>query len=172
MIPDDCIFKTRKDVDENGQLMGTCAQAAIAYITGRSVSEVLSIWKNKYHLRFENWSNWRDIRKYLENEGYQVRYRKHSFCPLDTFVPYTLIARIQWIGEGDNKDKPFYGYSHWSEAARHTHFIAIQGSYFFSDYEGERPIKDLAFYLLESDGVITSLMQVSKCGNSGNRERI
>jgi hypothetical protein len=167
MIPEDSIYKTGKEVDENGQRIGTCAQASIAYVTGHSIAEVLSIWKFKHHLKFENWSNWRDIRKYLENEGYVVKYRKLPFCPLDVFVPHTLIARVQWIGDGDNKDKPFYGYPHWSEATRHTHFIAIQQGYFFCNTEGEKPIKNLAFYLLEGDGVITSLMEITKTNGGG-----
>ena len=95
---------------------------------------------------------------------------------LNTLIPrccetnYYYILRVQWLGDKENKEKPFYGYGHWSEASAHTHFIVVHNGKFFCNEDGWFDINELEDYLGDKEveggtqlgGVVTSAMRVIK----------
>ncbi len=99
------------------------------------------------------------MRYYLEARGYKVKLKRKENLEFENNSFYIL--RIQWIGEGNKKDKPFYGWSHWSEATSHTHFIVVYKNQFFCNEEGLFNVNNLNEYL-EDYGVITSAMEIRK----------
>ena len=155
-------FKTPKDNElmtekykiEKG---GICGQSCLAVIEKSSIQEVMDNW-NKLDMEFKGWSGWRQLSSYLKNRGFSVKQKNK----LDSFSPNaSYIARVQWIGEGEKKEKPFYGWGHWSQASAYTHFIVIvKDQQFFCNETGWDSISNLQSYLRENNGLITSYLEV------------
>jgi len=167
-IPKDVEKMTKKYKIDKG---GICGQSCLAVIENSTIKEVMKNWE-KLGLEFKGWSGWKQLREYLEKRGYKVkqeRFNKNKFWNMDKDIFY--IARVQWLGNNElKKDKPFYGYNHWTEASAHTHFIVINDWRVFCNEDGEFPFVKLKDYLksfIEGDllyqgGVITSLMVITK----------
>ena len=69
--------------------------------------------------------------------------------------------RVQWFGEKEDKEKPYYGWGHWSEASAHTHFIVVENNKkFFCNEDGWFDISELKGYL-NNEATITSAMEIS-----------
>lgn len=152
--PIDCELMTKKYLIDKG---GICGQSCLAVIEGIPIQNILDNWK-KMGIEFKGYSGWRQLREYLEKRGYKVKLlRKDSWGDFnkEDFV----ICRVQWIGEGDKKDKPFYGWCYWIEASAHTHFIVCHNNQFFCNETGI--FTDLENYL-NTEGIITSLMRITK----------
>lgn len=146
---------------------GICGQACLAVITRSSIQSILDQWKSQ-GMEFKGWSGWRQLRKYLEAEGFKVKQVRGTF----TCDPEKLyIARVQWLGDGDKKEKPFYGWNHWSEATAYTHFVAIEDWKFFCNETGWGDYAEFDQYLEDNRGVVTSYMEITPqtCGNCGLR---
>ena len=156
-IPTDNEEMTKHYAKNPGE--GCCGQAAIAIIEGLTIQEVMNNWES-FGLDFKGWSGWKQIKDYLKERGYVVTQKNN----LKEYEPcYSYIARVQWLGQGEKKEKPFYGHGHWSKATAHTHFIAIlQNKYFFCNETGLSRIKHLSDYLINNQGVITSHMEIIK----------
>ena len=151
-IPNDVKEMTEKYLIDKG---GICGQSCLAVIEGISIEEVLCNWK-KFGMEFKGYSGWKQLREYLENRGYEIKllrkdnwgdFNKNDYC----------ILRIQWTGEGEKKEKPFYGWGHWTEASAHTHFIVVHNNQFFCNEDGLFNMDNLEEYL--NGGVITSIMR-------------
>ncbi len=154
-IPNDCKEMTEKYLIDKG---GICGQACLSVIENISIKSVLENWES-LGLEFKGWSGWKQLREYLEKKGYEVKLlRKDNFGDFEKedFV----ICRVQWIGEKENKEKPFYGWGHWTAASAHTHFIVINQNQFFCNEDGLFPINKLEEYL--GDAIITSMMRIKK----------
>jgi len=144
---------TKKYKSENG---GICGQACLAVITRSSIRAVLDMWEYQ-GLVFKGWSGWKQLRKYLEKLGYSVKQINGKF----QYNPERYyIARVQWLGDGNKKDKPFYGWNHWSVASAYTHFIIIEKFRFFCNETGWDDYSNLRKYLIENKGVITSYLEI------------
>ncbi len=152
-IPKDVKQTTEKYKIEKG---GICGQSCLAVIENISVQNILDNWV-EMGIEFKGWSGWKQLREYLEKRGYQVKLKKKDVIfKKNNFY----ILRVQWIGEKENKEKPFYGWGHWSEASAHTHFIVVFNKKFFCNEDGLFDIKDLDKYL-NTEGVITSAMEIN-----------
>ena len=160
--PQDTEQMTKKMRIEKG---GICGQACLAVIEKSSIKCVLDNWKSM-GLEFKGWSGWKQLREYLEKRNYQVKLKRMS--NLGTFnYNYFYILRVQWLGEGTKKEKPFYGYGHWAEASANTHFIIVhQGNIFCNEAGGW--FDDLDYYVRENNAVITSAMEI-KSKRSSNK---
>ena len=66
------------------------------------------------------------------------------------------------MGDGEEKEKPFYGWGYWNEAAACTHFIVITAKEFICNGSGVLKKDYLERYLERGDGVITLLIAVWK----------
>ncbi len=137
---------------------GICGQSCLAVIEGISIKEVLENWDD-LGMEFKGWSGWKQLREYLEKRGHKIKllrkdnwsdFEKEDYC----------ILRIQWIGDGDNKEKPFYGWGHWSKASAYTHFVVVHDNQFYCNEEGLFEINKLEEYL--EGAVITSIMRCSQ----------
>ena len=162
-IPQDNKKLTEKYAIEHG---GICGQACLAVITRNSIQSVLDLWKYQ-GLEFKGWSGWKQLRQYLEYRGYKVKQIRGTMH-YDSKKFY--IARVQWLGDGDKKDKPFYGWNHWSQATSYTHFIVIERFKFFCNETGWGDFPTgLKKYLEANHGVITSYMEITpqQCANCG-----
>ena len=160
-IPQDVEKMTEKYLIDKG---GICGQACLAVIEESTIQEVLKNW-GYLGMAFKGWSGWKQLREYLEKRGHNVKLlNKNQWGEFDKgdFV----ICRVQWIGEKENKEKPFYGWGHWTEASAHTHFIVIHQNQFFCNEDGLFEIKDLEEYL--NGAKITSMM---KCRKTARNEQ-
>jgi len=158
-IPKDNEEMTEKYMIDKG---GICGQACLAVIEESSIQSVLRLWE-AFGLEWRGWSGWKQLKDYLEKRGYYVKLKRMS--NLGTFHSnYYYILRVQWIGKGEDKEKPFYGWGHWSEASAHTHFIIIHKAKFFCNEDGWFDIRDLDKYL-NDEAVITSAMEIKKNEN-------
>ena len=156
-IPGDIKHMTQKYGIDKG---GICGQSCLAIIENTSVQNILDIWE-EMGIEFKGWSGWKQLKEYLEKRGFIVKLKRSN--NLQTFIPnYFYILRIQWIGERKEKDKPFYGWGHWSEASAHTHFIIIHKGKFFCNVDGLFDVSILNDYLNNNEGVVTSGMEI-KC---------
>lgn len=155
-IPWDVEEMTKKYLIDKG---GICGQACIAIIEQSTISEVMQTWES-LGLEFKGWSGWNQLKKYLRERGFCVVQKNN----LKSYKPeFYYIARVQWIGDGKNIEKPFYGWGHWSEASAHTHFIAIlHNKWLFCNEDGLLKISDLRPYLKHYNAVITSHMEIKK----------
>lgn len=153
-IPTDVKEMTEKFKIDKG---GICGQACLSFIEGSTIKRVLINWDN-FGMEFKGWSGWKQLREYLEKSGYYVKQLRKDNLKYEDNKFYIL--RIQWIGEKDNKQKPFYGWGHWSEASAHTHFIVVYKGEFFCNEDGLFNLDKLKEYLSD-DAVITSAMEVS-----------
>lgn len=85
------------------------------------------------------------------------------FMSFIILLSWGYIARIQWLGNGEKKEQPFYGWKHWTEASSHTHFIIIIKKMFFCNEENRWwSLPRLHKYLAEGEGILTSYLEVSK----------
>ena len=153
-IPSDTKLMTEKYLIDKG---GICGQACLAMIEGSSIQEVLKNWK-EIGLEFKGWSGWKQLREYLEKRNFVVKQK--SWKKIEILTDNFYILRIQWIGEGDKIDKPFYGWGHWSEASAHTHFIVVHKGKCFCNEDGIFDMDNLSKYLNE-EGLVTSAMEIS-----------
>ena len=154
-IPSDNQEMTKKYLKEHG---GICGQCCLAVIDRGSIEHTLENWQDM-GLDWKGWSSWKNLRKYLENRSYNVVLKKRDGLKLINSDAVFYILRIQWIGEGDKKDKPFYGWGHWAEASSNTHFIVAHQGHFFCNEVGVW-FKDLDSYFGENKGVVTSAMEI------------
>lgn len=158
--PPDNISMTEKFRKDKG---GICGQACLAVIEDSSIVDVMNTWK-ELGLEFKGWSGWRQLREYLEKRGYSVKQKNK----VETYISDRLyLARVQWIGEGKKKDKPFYGWGHWAEASSYTHFIIIVGdkAFFCNEVGGWQSIFRLRGYLRDNNGLITSYLEIEEKKN-------
>jgi len=152
-IPKDVKEMTEKYKIDKG---GICGQSCLAVIENITIKEVLDNWES-LGLEFKGYSGWKQLREYLEKRGHKVKLLRMS--NLGSFnYNFFYICRVQWLGEKDNKEKPFYGWGHWTEASAHTHFIVIHQGKFFCNEEGIFDYHDLGKYLDNAE--ITSIMEV------------
>ncbi len=152
-IPTDVKNMTEKYLIDKG---GICGQSCLAVIESSTIEQVLLNWKN-LGMEFKGWSGWKQLREYLERRSYHIKQLRRDNINYEKSKFYIL--RIQWIGNGDKKDKPFYGWGHWSEASAHTHFIVVHNEKFFCNEEGIFDIEELNKYL-DDKGVVTSAMEI------------
>ncbi len=158
-VPIDVKKMTERYLIDKG---GICGQSCLAVIEGITIQEVLNNWE-KLGMEFKGYSGWKQLREYLEKREYNVKLlNKNQWGEFDK--EDFIICRIQWIGEKENKEKPFYGWGHWTEASAHTHFIVIHQNYFFCNEDGLFEIKDLEEYL--NGAKITSMMKCRKTAGS------
>ncbi|KKL88564.1 hypothetical protein LCGC14_1923430 [marine sediment metagenome] len=155
-IPNDVKEMTEKYMVDKG---GICGQSCLAVIEKQPISKVIKDWK-EMELEWKGWSGWRQLANYLKNKKFNV---KQSRVIDDKNVSY--IARVQWIGDEENKEKPYYGWKSWFEASANTHFIVIQEDSFFCNEEciwlpidGEE--YSLEGYLKHNQGLITSYLKI------------
>lgn len=157
-IPIDNKLMTEKYLIDKG---GICGQACLAVIEGVTIQDVLNNW-GYMGLSFKGWSGWKQLRDYLEKKGFNVKLKRKEIVEDFDYNKF-YILRVQWIGEGDKQNKPFYGWGHWIEASAHTHFIVIHKEKLFCNEEGELLLADgLEFYLKHFNGVVTSAMEIYK----------
>jgi hypothetical protein len=147
----------------HGEGKGVCGQACIAVLEEERISTILEDWQ-KEGFEWKGYTPQRDLKKYLEKKGYVVKQRSK----LESFdKDFCYIARIQWLGTGVKKEKPFYGYGHWSIASANTHYILIlpdNKCFFCNDTGGFLPLNKLSKFLDEEPkGIITSMLEVKRC---------
>jgi len=154
-IPKDNKEMTERFTIDKG---GICGLSCLAVIESKSISDVLNDWKNFFG-DFKGYANFKDLRTYLEKKGYDCQFVNRN--GYTKFLKHTFIARIQWIGNKEDKKAPFYGWGHWTEASAHTHFIVIQkGNKFFCNEENKWiRMGDLSKYL-KNGGIITSFIKI------------
>ena len=155
--PEDNEEMTEKHKIEKG---GVCGQACLSVIERKPIQEVMHLW-SELGLEWKGWSGWKQLKEYLEKRNHEVKLKRMS--NLGTFHSNCFyILRIQWIGEKEDKEKPFYGWGHWSEASAHTHFIVVENNrkFFCNDDGCWININELDKYLKHYNGVITSAMEV------------
>ncbi len=155
-IPSDTKEMTEKMRIDNG---GICGQACLAVIERSSISNVLGNWEDM-GLEWKGWSGWKQLKQYLETRSYKVYLKRMKGLKLINSDEVFYILRVQWLGERENKEKPFYGYGHWAEASANTHFIIAHKGFYFCNEAGEW-FDDLDYYTTENRAVITSAMEVS-----------
>lgn len=156
-IPCDCEEQTEKHISHNG---GCCAQACIAVIQRTSIKEVFERW-NDLGLEWKGYTSNKQLRRYLETQGYSVKMIT-TRNKTDWKAPF-YIFRVQWLGNGKNKEKPFYGYKHWLVATGNTHFIVREGSRMFCNSNGWFDVDAIDNYLSDTEpkGIITCLFEIS-----------
>lgn len=136
-----------------------CGQSCLAVIEDRNMKEVFKDWIDKFG--WYGYSKFKDLRKYLEEKDYIVKlikWNKLEIVDKDSFY----ILRVQWLGEGEKKDKPFYGWSSWFEASANTHFIILKNNKVFCNDSGIFDYEDLSDYLDKNNGLITSALEVKQ----------
>ena len=164
-IPPDLKEMTEKGKESRGEgkQAGICGQACLAVLLHQSISQILESWKNQ--LEFKGYTGQRDLIKYLKNMGFEVKYKKKIENREASYI-----ARIQWIGEGEKKEKPFYGWNHWTVSSSYTHYIFLapsKGAFFCNETEGGwMNILDLEEYLKENNGVITSFLEIKETAHN------
>jgi len=154
-IPSDCREMTEGMRIAKG---GICGQSCLAVIEKSSIEDVLKNWE-KVGLDFKGYTGWKQLREYLEKRDYEVKQKRAK--DLRFIFEKFYILRIQWIGEGKKKEKPFYGHGHWAEASAYTHFIIVKGNEFFCNEYGLFKITELENYLSNYNAVITSAMEIN-----------
>lgn len=147
---------TKKYLDQGE---GICGKACLAVITRNSIRSVIDQWKIQFG-EFKAWSGWKQLRQYLEAHGFTVK----QINILAGYNPKkSYIARIQWLGNGNRREKPFYGWNHWTEATSHTHFVVVENFKFFCNETGWGDFPNgFQDYLKGNMGQVTSYMEVSK----------
>lgn len=164
-VPPDNTQMTEKYKIECG---GICGMACLAVITRDSIQSVIENW-GLIGLEFKGWTTYRQLRHYLQSKGFSVRQIQGTMF----YNPRRFyIARVQWLGDGENKERPLFGWKHWAEATAHTHFIVIEDFRFFCNETGwDKFPKGLKEYLKWNDGVITSYLEIGPrpCANCGVR---
>jgi len=137
---------------------GICGQACLAVIRRDTIKNILNMWRRQ-GLEFKGYSGWKQLIGFLRVYGHNVKQCRGTF----QYSPSQFyIARVQWIGDMPNKDKPFYGWKHWTEASAHTHFIVLERSMFFCNETGWDDYLNLTKYLQANNGIITSYLEIEK----------
>lgn len=155
--PKDNDFMTDKYKIERG---GICGQACLAIIEKSSIKEVMDNWK-KLNMEFKGYSGWKQLREYLKKRGFTVKLKRMDNLGEFSWKKFYLL-RVQWIGEGKKKEKPFYGWGHWCEASAYTHFIVYHKGKVFCNETGWFDYHGLNKYL--ENAVATSAMEIYKGG--------
>lgn len=155
VTPSDCKEQTTLHSQLNG---GCCAQACIAVVQRITIKEVFKRWE-KHGLEWKGHTPVSQLRKYMDKEGYYTKLITTK-NKTDFLSPYYLI-RIQWIGNGEKKEKPFFGYSHWTIASSNTHYVLRQGDRFFCNETGW--FEDIDQYLSNNQpiGQVTSIIEIT-----------
>lgn len=157
--PTDCELMTEKYKIDKG---GICGQSCLAVIEETTIQKVLDNWE-KLGLEFKGYSGWKQLREYLEKRGFAVKQIKMRDFKVANYN-YFYIFRVQWLGERENKEKPFYGWGHWAEASSYTHFIVLHQGEIFCNETGVFGYNELSKYL--ENAVITSAFEIqTKFGN-------
>jgi len=155
-VPPDCKEQTARWLIGQG---GCCGQACLAVIERSSIDQVFKRWK-ALGLDWKGYTSVNQLRDYLKKRGFKVKLITTK-NKTDFQAPF-YIYRIQWLGPGEKKEKPFYGYNHWSQASIYTHFIMSEkDKRFFCNENGWMDLADLNVYL-GPRGIITSLYEVNK----------
>jgi len=136
-----------------------CGQSCLAVIEDRNMKEVFKDWINKFG--WYGYSKYKDVKKYLEERGYIVKRIKWAKLEIVNESSF-YILRVQWLGNGEKKDKPYFGWSSWFEATSNTHFIVLKNDKVFCNDEGIFDYENLSQYLNKNDGLITSALEVRK----------
>lgn len=152
-IPRDYKRMTEKYGGEN---KGICGQSCLAVITNDTIYHVLRDWK-AMGLEWKGYSGWNQLKSFLKKRGFEI---KQVNGEPDYSMADFHIARIQWIGDGENKEKPFYGWGHWSEASANTHFIVMDKESFFCNEYGYFKLHELGQWLDNYGACITSHLAV------------
>ena len=153
--PHDCKDMTDLYICENG---GCCGQACIAVAQRITIAEVFKRWK-MHRIEWKGHTTIKQFREYMDKEGFVTRLitKKNKS---NMKAPFYFI-RIQWIGEGENKEKPFYGWNHWTTASANTHFVLMDGYLkFFCNENGWFNSMDEYLEDNEPKGVITSMYEI------------
>ena len=154
-IPKDNQIMTEKFKIDKG---GICGQSCLAVIENIKVHDVLNNWE-KMGLKFKGYSGWKQLRNYLEKRGFDVKLKRMNNLGTFNFNKFYLL-RVQWLGEGEKQEKPFYGWGHWTEASSYTHFIIIHRGKVFCNETGIFDYHELKKYL--ENAVITFAMEIQK----------
>lgn len=137
-----------------------CGQACLSVIQEIPISSVMCQWKFLFN-SFYGFSKWRDLRKYLEVQEYkvkQIRWNKLEIVNPESYY----ILRVQFLGDNlDKLEKPFYGWSWWTEATANTHFIVLHKGKVFCNSDGIFNYDKLSEYLGDN-ALITSAMEIKK----------
>jgi hypothetical protein len=154
--PPDCAEETKRCLTDNG---GCCGQACLAVVQRLSIAEVFRRWE-LHGFEWKGHSPNTQIREYLEKEGYTIKLitKKHK----TNFKAPFYFLRVQWIGDGEKKGAPFYGWNHWSIASANTHFLLKEGERIFCNENGWMPASHLESYLKDNkpEGIVTSLYEI------------
>lgn len=162
-IPQDCKETTEKYLIDRG---GICGQSCLAVIEKNSIQEVLDNWKDM-GIEFKGYSGWKQLREYLEKRGFLVKQKKAKGLCSEFKKDYYYILRVQWIGEEEHKEKPYYGWKSWYDASANTHFIVVHNGKYFCNEEGKWLLifdekYSLKGYLIFYKGLITSAFEITK----------
>ena len=151
--PPDCEEQTKLYLKEKG---GCCGQACLAVVQRLPIKEVFERWK-KHGLEWKGHTSIKQFREYMDKEGYDVKLitTKNG---TDWKAPFYFI-RIQWMGEGKKREKPFYGWGHWAVASAYTHFILREGDRFFCNENGWFDAID-PYLEIEPKGIVTSVYEI------------
>lgn len=140
-----------------------CGQSVLAVIENISVEKAMQNWINLLG-EWKGYSPFRDMRKYLESRGYLTKRVKVNKVFFEDNKFY--ICRVQWIGKGEKRDKPYYGWEHWRIAIQNTHYILIHNNNVFCNSAGIFGYNRIADYLGDirqgEIGKITSILEVIK----------
>lgn len=154
--PEDNEEMTEEHKIEKG---GICGQACLGVIERKPIREIMHLW-NEVGLEWKGWSGWKQLKEYLEKRNYNVKLVRKDKIDFFGKVPFQIL-RIQWIGTKEDKEKPFYGWGHWTEASAHTHFIVVEDNKrFFCNEDGWFDLTELNDYF-NGEAVITSSMEVN-----------
>ena len=139
-----------------GEGKGICGQSCLAVIERTSIKEILENWEDM-GIEFKGYSGWKQLKEYLDRRGWNPKLLRMN--NLGTFKPKNFyLLRVQWIGDGEKQDKPFYGWGHWSQASANTHFIIVHQGKIFCNETGWFDTNKLEGYL--GNAVVTSAMKV------------
>ena len=160
-VPDDNMEQRIKWEDEGA---GSCGPSCMSIIEHKSIKEVLEDWKT-INGEYKTWATWKEMQKYLAAKKYDFEVKRIVNGKVIVRKGYYTICRVQWLGPGNNKEKPFYGYGHWAKATANTHFIIAEDEeYFWCNANGWLLTSGFDQYLVggEIKGLITSYIQIKK----------
>lgn len=152
--PPDGEEQTKLHLKEKG---GCCGQACIAVVQRLPIKEVFERWQ-RHNLEWKGHTTIKQFREYMDKEGYDTKLitTKNG---TNWKAPFYFI-RIQWLGEGDKKEKPFYGHPHWTIASAYTHFVLREGNRFFCNENGWFDAIDQYLECEEPKGTVTSVYEI------------
>lgn len=144
---------------------GYCGPACCAVIAQKNLSEIMAEWEDQFGT-YIGYAKWKQLVNYLRGRGYEVKRKRLKDGRIIRKRGYYQLCRVQWYESKDDADKPSYGWGHWAEATKNTHFILVDGDYFFCNDTGWLLTKMLSSYL-KGKGVITSYLRVKKVRKLG-----